>query len=445
MSSHRVVSRAQPDPASQRHAGERQTSEDPGRAAWRPLVELAIVLAAAVFAAIITGTTDVLVVVAAIVAMVMIHELGHFLTAKWSGMKVTEYFLGFGPRLWSVRWGETEYGVKAIPAGGYVKIVGMTNLEEVDPEDEPRSYRQKPFRNRLLVAVAGSAMHFVMAFVLIWVLLAVIGVPGPGKVEIQGLTPWQGMTSPAERAGLAAGETIVAVDGRHVSTLSEVAKVTGSHVGRRITLEIRKGGTTRDVALTPVDGRHVLVGGRPVLPAGTRDPGLIGVDLTYLPVTSGPLEAVGQSATGLVRTLGASIGALGHVFSPSGLARYVTELSSPAAARKAARQGTRPESIYGAVRTAVQGAQAGVGDLLVVLISINVFIGVVNLFPMLPLDGGHVAVAVYERIRSRRGRPYRADVGKLLPVAYLMIAFLGFVFLSSLYLDITHPVANPFH
>ncbi|MHB1890594.1 MAG: site-2 protease family protein, partial [Acidimicrobiales bacterium] len=104
-----MVSRAQPDPASQRHAGERQTSEDPGRAAWRPLVELAIVLAAAVFAAIITGTTDVLVVVAAIVAMVMIHELGHFLTAKWSGMKVTEYFLGFGPRLWSVRWGETEY------------------------------------------------------------------------------------------------------------------------------------------------------------------------------------------------------------------------------------------------------------------------------------------------------------------------------------------------
>ncbi len=101
-----------------------------------------------------------LVVVLALVAMVMLHELGHFATAKWSGMKVTEYFFGFGPRLWSIRRGETEYGVKAIPAGGYVRIVGMTMLEEVDPPDEARSYRQATFPRRLLVAVAGSAMHF---------------------------------------------------------------------------------------------------------------------------------------------------------------------------------------------------------------------------------------------------------------------------------------------
>ncbi len=114
----------------------------------------------------------VLLVVLALVAMVMLHELGHFATAKWSGMKVTEYFLGFGPRLWSIRRGETEYGVKAIPAGGYVRIVGMTMLEEVDPADEARSYRQASFPRRLLVAVAGSAMHVVMAFVLLFSLYA---------------------------------------------------------------------------------------------------------------------------------------------------------------------------------------------------------------------------------------------------------------------------------
>ena len=96
----------------------------------------------------------------------MLHELGHFATAKWAGMKVTEYFVGFGPRLWSVRRGETEYGVKAIPAGGYVRIPGFTSTEEVAPEDEPRAYRQQPFHQRIIVASAGSAMHFLIAFVL---------------------------------------------------------------------------------------------------------------------------------------------------------------------------------------------------------------------------------------------------------------------------------------
>ncbi len=410
----------------------------------RSLVQLAVVLISAVLASIAFHITDVLIVVAAIVIMVMVHELGHFLTAKWSGMKVTEYFLGFGPRVWSVRRGETEYGVKAIPAGGYVKIIGMTNLEEVDPADEPRSYRQQPFHRRLLVAVAGSTMHFVMAFVLIWAVLAVIGIPGPGTVVIQGLTAWQGPPSPARAAGLHAGEEIVAVDGHRVTRFGQVAAVTGSHVGQPVRLEVRSGKGTRTVTLVPVDGEHVRVDGQRVLPKKDPTPGLIGVDLTYAPVRTGPLVAVGDSATAFARTFDASILALGHVFSPSGLATYFHELSSAKAAQRAARQGTRPESIYGAVRTAVQGAQAGIGDLLAVLISINIFIGLVNLFPMLPLDGGHVAVAVYERVRSRRGRPYHADVSKLLPVAYLMIAFLGFIFISSLYLDIVHPVANPF-
>src|SRR4029079_19291502 len=100
---------------------------------------------------------------------IVLHELGHFLTAKKAGMKCTEFFIGFGPRIWSFRRGETEYGVKAIPAGAYVKIIGMNHLEEVDPSDEERTYRRKPFWRRLSVAVGGSTMHFLIAFVLICV------------------------------------------------------------------------------------------------------------------------------------------------------------------------------------------------------------------------------------------------------------------------------------
>ncbi len=116
-------------------------------------------------------------------------------------MKVTEYFLGFGPRLWSIRRGETEYGIKAIPAGGYVKILGMTNAEEVDPADEPRTYRQQPFHNRLLVAVAGSAMHGVMAFVLFWGLFVFVGAPQGNAVAIAGSPRWRTASIPASRRG----------------------------------------------------------------------------------------------------------------------------------------------------------------------------------------------------------------------------------------------------
>ena len=145
--------------------------------------ELVAAVAVIVALAVVTGYVDLLIVVVSIIVIVMLHELGHFLTAKRGGMKVTEYFVGFGPRLWSFRRGETEYGIKAMPLGGYVKIPGMTNLEEVDPADEGRLYRDQPFHSRLLVAVAGSAMHFLMAFVLLWVLLAFVGVPDsePGR------------------------------------------------------------------------------------------------------------------------------------------------------------------------------------------------------------------------------------------------------------------------
>ncbi|MER3453132.1 MAG: hypothetical protein C4344_05695, partial [Acidimicrobiia bacterium] len=127
-------------------------------------VRLALLVAAGLTLAAVTGKLAVVGVVVAVLVMILLHELGHLVTARWAGMKVTEYFVGFGPRLWSVRRGETTYGVKAIPLGGYVRIVGMNSLDHVAPGDEPRSYRAKPYRWRVIVALAGSATHFVVAF-----------------------------------------------------------------------------------------------------------------------------------------------------------------------------------------------------------------------------------------------------------------------------------------
>ena len=180
----------------------------------RALVRLAVSIIAVAAIFFLFGLGDLFLVILAVVVMIMVHEAGHFVTAKWSRMKVTEFFVGFGPRLWSIRRGETDYGVKGIPAGGYVKIPGMTNLEEIDPADEARTYRQKPFHNRIIVASAGSFMHFVMAFVLAWAALVFIG----GQSKLQGRdrelrsvrrpTPQPGPTGRVE-----VGDVIVGVNG----------------------------------------------------------------------------------------------------------------------------------------------------------------------------------------------------------------------------------------
>ncbi len=394
-------------------------------------------LAAVLF---LLGLGDLFLVIVAIVAMVMLHEAGHFATAKWGHMKVTEFFLGFGPRLWSVRVGETEYGVKAIPAGGYVKIPGMTNLEEIDPVDEPRTYRQQPFHKRIIVASAGSFMHFVMAFVLAWAALVFIGPQSNGRAEIAGFNAFSGQAqNPAQRAGLEVGDVIVAVNGHPLSNVDQLTGAIQRSSGRRVLLEVQRGSRMLSLSVVP-ERRRYEVNGHP------QTSGEIGVLLGGVNVPENPLGALGGAGVVIGQTTANAFSGLGQVFSPSGLANYVHQVVNPTAAARAAQANTpRPESIIGAVRTAVQGAQAGAAYLLEVLIALNIFFGILNMLPMLPLDGGHVAIALYERVRTRRGRPfYQADAAKLAPVAYGFVVLLILLVTSAAYLDITHPVANPF-
>lgn len=421
----------------------------PRRPAPRPataLARLGLVVVAGILAAVLTHATDLLVVILAIVAMIMLHELGHFATAKWSGMKVTEYFLGFGPRVWSVRWGETEYGVKAIPAGGYVKIVGMSNLEQVAEADEPRTYRQAPFGRRLLVAVAGSAVHMILALGLLWAIFAVIGVSG-SRVSVGALSHLAGGPGPAQQAGLRAGDVFVSVDGRQVSNADQLVKLIETHSGVTLQVVVERGGRRVSLAVTPVDARRVrLAGGQSVLPPGSpgRPDGIIGVELAMPPARVNPVLAVGR-ATGQIGTLvGGTAAGIVHIFSPHGLSSFAGQVTGGTPANSPGASSDRVTSILGAVNLATQAAQAGVAQLLYVLAAINVFIGLFNMIPLLPLDGGHVAIAVYERLRSRPGRRYRADVAKLLPATYVVILFLVVLGASALYLDITRPIANPF-
>lgn len=403
------------------------------------LVRLGLVVALAIGLAVSTGAFPTVVVLVAILLMIMLHELGHFVMAKWAGMKVTEFFLGFGPRLWSTRRGETEYGVKAIPAGGYVRIVGMHNLEQVDPSDEPRAYRQQPFWRRLSVALAGSTMHFLIAFVLLLVLLAGFGSARIDRWDVGSITKLSTGEAPARDAGFRLGDKVVTIDGRRIRSWEEVRAYVRARPGEDVTFGVERDG--KPVRLTATLARRN--------PEGERV-GFLGVGPHFPLVRNGPVTAVGRSAKQLGSLTVGSVKALGSFFTPSSLRDYSHQLTGePSKARGEATTGrgggeNRFLSPVGASRIASQAAKAGVAEVLELLVLINVFVGIFNLVPLLPLDGGHVAIAAYERIRSRRGRRYHADVAKLMPLTYAVVLVLVTLGATALWLDIVRPLANPF-
>ena len=416
------------------------TPEAPGHETLEPerqeprfaLLKLFVGLTAIVALFLGFGAGPLLAVIVGLIVMIMLHELGHFATAKWSGMKVTEYFVGFGPRLWSVRKGETEYGVKAIPAGGYVRIIGMSSVEELDPDDEPRAYRNQAFGKRILVAL---------------IVVCAIGRPNPSAVSVSKFLSFGSGETPAQAAGLLPGDRIVSVNGHAVTSPDTLSAVVGSHAGRAVSVTVSRSGVEHTYRVVPVDGRRVRVDGSPLVSASRPARGYLGVSLSEGSMTTNVLAGIPAAGSIVWNVTTGSVAAIGHLFSPSGISSYVHVITHPGATQNATSTAAqnRPESIVGAVRTATQAAQAGWLPIFEVFIALNIFIGVINMLPMLPLDGGHVVIALYEWIRTGRSKTrYRADVSKLMPVVYAFVGVLLLLVISSLYLDIAHPISNPF-
>ncbi len=404
---------------------------------WRDLAPVAAVLVLGILLSLATGSFPVVAFLLAVVAMVMLHELGHFLTAKWSGMKVTEFFFGFGPRLWSTRRGETEYGVKAVPLGGYVKIIGMSNLEkDIDPADEPRTYRQQPFGRRVLVALAGVAMHFVIALIVLTVLWSAVGVPRYDKptTTVGEISRLRTGESPAQRAGFQVGDRVISLDGQPVRDWLELPPYIRERPGQPITFVVERDGRQMTLQATPTEVSRegqtigfIGLGGKPVIERVN------------------PVVGVGRAGQDVAELTWASIKALGSFFAPGSLRNYADQLTGgPDRASQEDLEASRPVSIVGVVRIAGQAAETGVFNVLQLFVLLNLFVGIFNLIPLLPLDGGHVAIATYERIRSRRGRRYQADVGKMIPITAAVVALLLVFGLTSIWLDIVRPVSNPF-
>jgi membrane-associated protease RseP (regulator of RpoE activity) len=389
-------------------------------------ISLLIVLLGLIALAILRPSTiSTLAIIFGIVALIMLHEAGHYFTAKRAGMKVTEFFLGFGPRVWSFRRGETEYGVKAIPAGGYVRIIGMSNLEDIEPDEEPRTFRHGTFRNRLTVILAGVSVNLILAYLLIYVALIGRGLPDTLSAKVNRVLP----DSPAAAAGLRDGDKIVSVDGQRLDVDHDIGH----------TLQDRVGKPTAIVVDRPGAGPQALEA-IPKARSSTDHSGIIGVEVSQS-VASYESFSPFSAVPGSLRTMGQitrdTASGIGRIFSPAGIERYSKNFTSDAPKAGSPASNDRPRSIIGIVDIGGDLVGGNLWNLLFLLGAINLIVALFNLIPLLPFDGGHAAVVLYEQAASSvRGRQVHVDFRRLVPVTALVLVVFLTLGLSAMFLDI---------
>lgn len=380
------------------------------------------------------------IMIAGIVAMIVIHEGGHFIAAKAFGMKATEAFFGFGPKLWSTTKGETEYGVKAIPLGGYVRIIGMNPFEEIPSEDESRTYRAAPFWKKTVVVLAGIFSHFVIAFLLLWFVGTVWGVvvfDSDGTplrtttvAAVSRVIPGTSEPSPALVAGVEPGDVVTGTDGIRIETWDEFGLFAETHANQEVVITVDRDGQMLDLDATlAIVDRPVLVDGKFVLGPDdepvTEEVGFFGITPEAEHEAIGPIAMVPRSASQLGVALVMSARGLWEMV--IGFPKIVLSLFG---GDDAILDTVRPISPIGLVRIA-----GPLESTLQLLAFVNIFVGVLNFVPLYPLDGGHFAVAAYEKVTGRQ-----PNIEKLLPVAAAVFIFLVSLGLMGVYLDIFKPI-----
>jgi len=384
--------------------------------------------------------------VVALLFSVMLHETGHFVAAKKFGMKVTQYFVGFGTTLWSTTRGETEYGIKVLPFGGFVKITGMTSMDEVDPADEPRSFRRHPAWQRLIVLFAGSFMHFVLAFVLLFLVAAGIGldnntttqlgpvsscVPSSAKAFDSGTCTASDQPSPAKVAGIKTGDKVISFNNKPVSSWTTLGNdIKNTPANRSVPVVVERDGKRLVLHVTLAS-----VAGRSGSYLGVQDSDIF---QRYNPVRSVTYAGsmFGTVLTGSVKVIGQLPSAVPHLFAKNRQDTSAGQVTSVVGAGE----------ITGDVVSASVGWQVKVDYVLLIMASLNIFVGAFNLLPLLPLDGGHIAVVIYERVRSwfarlrKRPSPGLVDMTKLVPFSMGVFAILVFFGLILIVADLVNPV-----
>ncbi|GAB2624330.1 zinc metalloprotease Rip1 [Paractinoplanes abujensis] len=404
----------------------------------------------------------------AILISVSLHELGHMLTAKGFGMKVSRYFVGFGPTIFSFQRGETEYGLKAIPLGGFCKIVGMTPQDDdVAPEDQPRAMWRFPVWKRTIVMSAGSITHFMLAAVAAYFAAISLGLPNTAYPQTdadtlaqkpvititectwvnlpttqQECVPGQNgaIAGPAFAAGLRDGDLITRVGDTPITTYGQLTEAIRALPAGPVPVEYQRAGATATANVDLVAAQRAPITDSEGATTTVSVAG-VGWDQRSVPTMIEYSAADGFGATAdygwflfkntfeAMKRIPDKIPALWHSITG------------------AERDPETPISVVGASRLGGEALENGVPELFLnIFISLNVFIGIFNLLPLLPLDGGHIAIAWYERVRSwlyarfRKPDPGRVDYYKLMPVTYAVILIGGAFTLLTVTADIINPI-----
>ena len=401
----------------------------------------------------------------AILISVSLHELGHMITAKRFGMKVTRYFVGFGPTLFSFRRGETEYGLKAIPLGGFCKIVGMTPQDDdVAPADQPRAMWRFPVWKRTVVMSAGSITHFLLALVATWFAAIFIGLPNPAipndaagqarslamiqvgdcvqtVITQQPCSPGVGTdrTGPASAAGLKTGDVITRVGVTPVATYGQLTNAIRASRPGPVVFEYTRGGQPGRTTVNLVAAQRTPLAD-PEGPVSQVAVAGVGWYTNQPPIVkSNPAEAFGATGQFSWTLVKGTFEALGRI--PDKVPALWHSIMG------AQRDPNTPISVVGASRLGGEAIEAGVPQVFIMIfISLNVFIGIFNLLPLLPVDGGHIAIAWYEKARSwlsarlKKPEPGRVDYYKLMPFTYAVILIGGAFTLLTITADVVNPI-----
>ena len=367
--------------------------------------------------------------VLALLISVMFHELGHFLTARKFGMRVSEFFVGFGRRIWSITRGETEYGIKAIPAGGYCRIEGMTPTDQMPAGEESRAFVKASSAKKLIVLGAGSTAHFILGFLLIFSIFF-----GVGYTTITPVIAQISQGSVAESAGFKAGDEILSINGKTVTNWQNDAKQIGQS----------KGSEMRFVVLR--DGKKVVINAAPAYNADAK---------RYM---LGVVTALGTERDSFTKSVSESSRATWILTKESVKSLIAIPSKVPQLVRETFMHENRdPNGLVGVVGAARVSGQAVGSDKLnnnerlatfiLLVASLNIFVGLFNLLPILPLDGGHMAVAIADEVRAlfaklrRKPRPAPIDVNVLTPITGVVVVLLGILTLLLVVADIINPVS----
>jgi membrane-associated protease RseP (regulator of RpoE activity) len=386
-------------------------------------------------------------IVAFIVALlfsVMVHEFGHYITARKFGMKVTEFFLGFGKRIWSTKRGETEFGIKAIPAGGYCKISGMTVRDEMELGEENRAFIKASSGRKLIVLGAGSFLHFVLGFVILLILFIGVGTNHitPQVSQVSDCIPISNeactsssIPSPAKAAGIKTGDYILAINDQPIRNWVDDVDLIRNSPDKELTLSIYR------------DGEKITLKATPVKRVVNREArGVLGIVNEVANVRSDPIKATKESIS------------LSNEFLVSSVKSLIALPAKIPALWGQTFQGKKRDAdgLVGIVGVAAVSGQVTasdqmswserIGAFLLIVASLNFFVGIFNLLPILPLDGGHMAIAIADEVRALfarlrgKSRPEAIDVNVLTPITMVVFVFLAALTLMLFVADIINPV-----